>query len=1022
MLRISVLGPVQVTHGGRPVRLGPKLVELLAILLVEAVPASRVVQLLWDAAPPAGARATLRSHISHLRRALEADPAEHHPPQAERDPHPALRAESGEHHPPQAKPGEPSAQETALDEPSEPKAALREPFAPESALGERSARKAERGPRLTEADRRARRALKTGSGVAPASGPAADTPVIRTVGSGAGAAYCLDVPPETLDADRFERWCADGRRLVTAGEPALVERGVALLHDALALWRGPAFADLADRPFVRPRAARLEAGRRAARRGYAEGLAALARHAEAVAQLATALADDPYDEAVRRLLALSLYAEQRVDEAAEVCREGVVLLGERGLDAPELQELQRDILRRLVPSPREAADSVKLARPCLLPPDPPQFVGRAEDLAAARRLLLSPADGSPTVLVSGLAGVGKTLFAVRLAHALRGDFPDGQLYVDMRGYDPDGTPLGAGTAVRGFLDALAVPPDRVPATLEAQTGLYRSLLADRRVLVVVDNVRDADQVRPLLPGAAGCATVVVSRNQLPGLVVAEGARPLRLDLLTDGESRELVGRRLGAARLAGEPDAVRQIVHACGRLPLALAIVAARAASHPEFTLDALARELRGGGGGLDAFAVGGADVRAVFSWSYHGLTPSAAGLFRLLAAHPGPEVTVAAAASLAAAPPEEVRAAVRELAAAHLLVEHLPGRYALHDLLRAYAGELADDGGRRAALRRVLDHYLHTALAADRLLWPHRDPLAPAATAPGVRPEVFADRDAALAWFTAEHPVLLAALDRAERAGLDGHVWRLAWAAANFLARRGHWRDWVRVGQAAVAAARRQDDRAAEAEAHRILGGAHVRLRDFAAAREHYGWALELFGGLGDLVGQGFTRRSLGWLCEQQGDVRAALGHDLAALELFERAGHERGVANTHNSVGWCHALLGDHAAAVAHCRRSLALLERLGDPVGMAGAWDSLGYAYRQVDPGEALACYRQALGLYRQLGDRMNEAVTLRQLGETQHAGGDSAAARESWRQALDILTDLDHPDADRVRALLAGATAA
>ncbi|MBM0256857.1 tetratricopeptide repeat protein [Micromonospora sp. 4G55] len=342
--------------------------------------------------------------------------------------------------------------------------------------------------------------------------------------------------------------------------------------------------------------------------------------------------------------------------------------------------------------------------------------------------------------------------------------------------------------------------------------------------------------------------------------------------------------------------------------------------------------------------------------------------------------------------------------------MEQTPGRYALHDLLRAYADELGrDDGERPAAVRRVLDHYLRTALAADALLWPHRDPLAPPDQADSVTPEVFTDREAALAWFGAEHAALLAGMDQAAGAGLDGHVWRLAWALANFFARRGHWSDWVRAGLAGVAAARRQGDRAAEAEANRIVGGAHVRLRRYDEAQEHYRRALELFDGLGDLVGQGFTYRSLGWLSEQQGDVAGALRHDEHALGLFQRAGHVRGEANTLNSVGWCLALLGDHERAIVHCRRSLALLEPIGDPVGMAGAWDSLGYAYRHVDLHQASACYREALLLYRKLGDRMNEAVTLRHLGETQHAGGDPDAARRSWRQSLDILTDIAHPDA-------------
>ncbi|MEU5720800.1 BTAD domain-containing putative transcriptional regulator [Micromonospora sp. NPDC047738] len=919
VLRISVLGPVQVTRGHQPVRLGPKLVELLAILTIDAgsaVPAARVVELLWAGSPPSGAQATLRSHVSHLRRALAAP----------------------------------------------------------------------------------------------------DDPVVVTVGSGAGGAYRLDVPHDAVDAHRFERWCAEGRRLLSAGDNDLTERAAAVLERALGLWRGPAFADVADRSFVLPRVAQLDAVRRDARRGYAEALTALGRHAEAIPQLSGAVVDDPYDEGVRRLLALALYAEQRVDEAAEVCRAGVHLLRDRGLDAPELQELQRDILQRRLPPGLLPADRGKPLRPCLLPPDPPQFVGRVDELATGRDLLSSASGGPPLVLVGGPAGIGKSLFVLRLAHTVLDQFPDGQLFVNMRGFDPTGAPMAAAEALLGFLDALGVPPEQLPATVEAQAGLYRDLLRDRRILVVLDNVRDAEQVRPLLPGAPGCATVVASRNQLPGLVVAEDARPLRLDLLSRGESRELIVRRVGAGRLAGEPAAVDRIIDSCGRLPLALAIVAARAATHPEFPLDALVEELRPG---LDAFAGGDAstDVRDVFSWSYRNLNPAAARLFRLLAAHPGPDLTAAAAASLAGLPADRVRPALRELVTAQLVGEHRPGRYALHDLLRLYAAELGRDDELSAAQQRLLDHYLHTALAADGLLWPHRDPLAVPPVAAGVTAEVFEDRPSALAWFTAEHAVLLAVVDQAARGGFDGHVWRLAWAATNFFARRGHWPDWVRTGRAAVAAARRQGDRAAEAEAHRILGGAHVRLRQFAVAREHYGQALELFGVLGDLVGQGFTCRSLGWLCEQQGDIGAALRHDQRALELFHRAGHERGEANTLNSVGWCHALLGDHEQAIVHCRRSLSLLERLGDPVGMAGAWDSLGYAYRHVDLAEAISCYQQALLLYQGLGDRPNEAVTLRHLGESQHAYGDADAARRSWRQALDILTEIEHPDAGRVRALLA-----
>src|SRR5439155_12904450 len=306
--------------------------------------------------------------------------------------------------------------------------------------------------------------------------------------------------------------------------------------------------------------------------------------------------------------------------------------------------------------------------------------------------LLDGGDAPTAVVVtaiSGTAGIGKTALAVHWAHHARGRFPDGQLYVNLRGYDPAGQPVSPDEAIRGFLAALGVPPERMPPALAAQVSLYRSLLATRRVLVVLDNASDADQVRPLLPGAPGCLVLVTSRDSLVSLVAAEGARPLVLDLLPPGEARQLLTRRLDAARTAAEPDAVEDIVAACARLPLALAIAAARAATNPRLRLAALAAELREN---LDALHGGDAtsDVRAVFSSSYRTLTPPAARLFRLLSLCPGADVSAAATASLAGLPPARVRPLLAELTRAHLVSEHAAGRYTMHDLLRAYAAEQA--------------------------------------------------------------------------------------------------------------------------------------------------------------------------------------------------------------------------------------------------------------------------------------------------------------------------------------------
>jgi hypothetical protein len=371
--------------------------------------------------------------------------------------------------------------------------------------------------------------------------------------------------------------------------------------------------------------------------------------------------------------------------------------------------------------------------PRQLPPDVFSFTGRQAQLAELDSLL-GPNRTVVVSAVSGTAGVGKTALAVHWAHRVAAHFPDGQLYVNLRGFDPAGPPVTAGDAVRGFLEAFGVEAQRIPQSIEAQAALYRSLLADRRVLVLLDNARDADHVRPLLPGSSGCLTLVTSRHHLASLIAAEGARPLLLDLLSQEEAMQLLSHRLGAARVEAEPHAAGELIERCARLPLALAIIAARGATRPAIKLVTLAEELRETHGRLDPFVGDDAtvDVRAVFSHSYQDLSPAAATLFRLLAVHPGPDIATPAAASLAGATVPLARSMLTELVNANLVNERVPGRYTFHDLLRAYAAELlrqhadegrtADEG--QSATRRLLDHYLHTASAAALMIYAHRDPI----------------------------------------------------------------------------------------------------------------------------------------------------------------------------------------------------------------------------------------------------------------------------------------------------------
>lgn len=660
--------------------------------------------------------------------------------------------------------------------------------------------------------------------------------------------------------------------------------------------------------------------------------------------------------------------------------------------------------------------------PRQLPADVAGFVGRAAPL----RVMDALADGGGAAVVisaiAGTAGVGKTALAVHWAHRVAGRFPDGQLYVNLRGFDPGGTPVMPEVAVRGFLDALGVPPQRIPAGLDAQAALYRSRLAGKRVLVVLDNVRDAEQVRPLLPGTPGCLALVTSRDQLTGLV-AGGARPLPLDLLSTVEARELLAARLGARRVAAEPEAVAEVVEACARLPLALVIAAARSVTRPDLRLTTLAAELRDARHRLDALATGDAvtDVRAVFSWSYHCLGAGAARMFRLLGRHPGPDISISAAASLAGVAPAEVRPLLAELTAAHLLAEHRAGRYALHDLLRVYAAEQGDRTDpadeQRTAINRMFDYYQHTAYAADRQLYPHRESLTLDPPEPGARPEEPPDAAWALEWFTAERVVLLTLMDHAAATGWDTRAWQLGWVLATHLVRQGLWHDYVTTQWTAVRATRRLADPAAEARSHRGLAYAFNLLGRYDDAYSHLMDALGLSVAQADRVEEANNHLGLAEVERRRGHNTEALAHAQHALALYRDLGMRNRQANALNDIGWFHAVGGEYRRALAESQQALALHQESGDQTGEAGAWHNLGYVHQHLgDYEQALACYRRALTLTRVIGDRHREATALTHLGEAHLDAGDADAAGEAWRQALAILRDFSQSDADRLRVRL------
>jgi tetratricopeptide (TPR) repeat protein len=682
-------------------------------------------------------------------------------------------------------------------------------------------------------------------------------------------------------------------------------------------------------------------------------------------------------------------------------------------------------------SPAVAGSPAPLPVPRQLPFAGRFFVGRTAELSELTKLL--PAAGGPAatsvVVIDGPAGVGKTTLAIRWAHQVAGGVFDLHLYVNLRGFDSDGKVVSSAEAVRGFLDALGVPPGGVPVGLDAQTAVYRSLLAGRRALVLLDNARDAGQVRPLLPGTTGALSGVTSRNQLGSLVAVEGAHRIGLGLLSAAEARDLLVERLGVERVSAEPDSIDQIIRACARLPLALAVVAARA-QHTGFPLAVLAGQLREAGDRLDVLDAGDApgQVRSAFSWSYRALTPVAARLFRLLGLCAGDDLSAAAGASLAGRPLPETSLALAELIRANLLVEHVPGRYTGHDLLRSYAAELAlreeTEPERRAAVARLRDHYLHTGLAADRLLHPNRDVMdgPPAAPRPGVTLACLSDRAAAMAWLTVERPCLLAMLRQAAAATDEPeergrYVWRLAWILETFLRWQGYRLDRRMVWQGALRSISCLGDPLLRAHAHRFLAAALRELGALGDAEAHLRNAIALYEQVGDLLGQAHCQYTVAGIRQRQGDGREALAHAQQALTLYQAAGSVRGEGMARNGLGWHSAMLGDYTQTLTQCNQALALLREIDDYSGQASAWDSLGYAYHQLaDHARAEACYRSAVALYRQTGDRYYESNVLIHLGDSHHASGNVAAALASWQEALDILSQLDHPDAETIRARL------
>ncbi|MEV0778356.1 BTAD domain-containing putative transcriptional regulator [Streptomyces sp. NPDC050428] len=848
--------------------------------------------------------------------------------------------------------------------------------------------------------------------------------------------YLARVPDEAVDLGVFEQRVARAAKLRAAGE---LSAASTLLHAALDGWHETPLAGLTG-PLAEAERSRLDEARLSALETRFDIDVQLGRHDMLIPELRALVGRHPLRERLCYLLMLALYRSGRQAEALACYRKTrSTLVAELGIEpGAALRELHHSILtadasleyspppsrHEVDPAAAPAAQpDTHFCRPAQLPADLATFTGRHTELDQAHALL--PKDGghaeAMTIsVVSGMAGIGKTTLAVHLAHEIADGFPDGQLFINLRGFDATGSIVTPEEAIRSFLDALGVPPQRIPTQTEAQASLYRTLLADRRMLILLDNARDVEHVRPLLPGSPDCLVIVTSRNQLTSLIANEGAQPLTLHQLSPADAHDFLRLRLGDKRVSAHPLAVDEIVALCARLPLALSVVAARAAINPGFPLSAIADELHDSQGSLDAFVSGdlSTDVRAIFSWSYDALSVPAARLFRLLGLHTGPDISAPAAAALAGLTLRETRGLLAELSHAHLLIEHLPGRYTVHDLLRVYSRERVDTDEsqqeRDRAAERLLTWYLHTVGTAYSLLAPHRrrillDP-APADS----RPLAFTTHDQALHWCETERANLVAAVHQAAASGRADIAWKLAASLWGFFYLRSHLHDWLDTSRTALAAARAAHDRRGEAQCLGDVAGALTQFRRFDESIAHYRQEMVLHRELGDGYGRMHAVANLGNVYLNSGRLDKAVEYSRRGLVMFQLAGYSWGEAIALANLGDAYQQLGRFDEAKDCLEQSLTVLRTIDNRWVEGVVLDILGTIdHRLHRYDEAVEHYSRALDAHRDVTNEWGEGYTLSNLGDVQLATGEPEAARTSWLKALAIWENFDHPDAEAMR---------
>jgi DNA-binding SARP family transcriptional activator len=837
----------------------------------------------------------------------------------------------------------------------------------------------------------------------------------RALGPEAGArieardpGYLIRVAPDELDVSRFEELCRE------AGT-ALREHAWGGASDAAAraldLWRGDPLLDIPSEALCEQCVPRLEQLRLQALEDRAEADLHLGRHERLVPDLRDLAARHPLRERLHAQLMLALARSGRQAEALEVYRiASRVLADELGVEpGPELRGLHGRILSgdgELVAVSPRSSDAEREGVPRQLPAATRHFTGRLEetDILLSVRAQTGGAGGDAvTWVIDGMAGVGKTALAVHAAHRLAEQFPDGQLFIDLHGYSRDRAPRSPGDALEALLGALGVPHRQIPQDAESRAALYRQRLAGTRTLILLDNAADEAQVRPLLPGDAGCLALVTSRRRLKGL---DDAGLLALDVMSEADAVRLVRAAAGPGRTTAEDLVLGEIAEFCGRLPLALRIAAALLRHRPAWSPDHLAGLLRSRRERIGALDDGERDLGAILGLSYVGLTDAQRHLFRHLGLAPGPDIDAYAAAALIDTARGTASHLLEELVDHNLLVQQTPGRYRLHDLIRLYARELADcapSQDRDAALGRLIDYYRHTACRADALITLYPAP-APADLAP-VHAHAPADAAAAWAWLRTERPNLLAAARHTITWADRGRCVGLSVGVATLLRIDGPWSTAVALHAEAAAAAHNLGDDASRAHVLLNLGDARAGTYDYSGAARDVREALELYRVLGDRHGQAAALTLSGEVRRMTGDCTGAAGDLREALELFRGLGEGRGQATALTLSGDVRRMTGDCTGAAGDLREALGLFQDLGERRGQAAALNWLGAVQGLAgDYDGAVGHLHQALRLYRELGERRGQAHALTQLGNAWVLAGDYPGAEGALSDALRLYREL------------------